>query len=374
MNLTDPVGTLSTFPNFVQMVWGRGGTRPYQVQAFQCANRSENYGELLIYENNHLLLSTCCPQCPGFGRLPDRRAGSVYFGLRPGGRHSGRAPNTERSITEQDLLALTDLNARNRNVESINGLEAARNLLFLDLESNLLSNVSLPGELTNLGVLDLSFNLLTNFSMPSGLTNLAKLEIAGNFLSNFTLPAGLTGLASLGLANNQITNFELPSDLVNLGNLDLSFNALTNFSLPSGQTNLFELSLSGNQITSLTLPPDVTQLTLLHLDGNPLTTLVLPEPLAATNLADTVTSLRSQGISVFTYPLEIQLISPRRNEAGAFEFTLIGPPGVYSVLGSTDLFAWNELGKATNQLGTVIFTDVEANLSPQKFYRMQAVR
>ena len=36
---------------------------------------------------------------------------------------------------------------------------------------------------------------------------------------------------------------------------------------------------------------------------------------------------------------------------------------------STNLTAWSALGVATNPLGSVIFTDVTAHLSPQKFYR-----
>ncbi len=49
--------------------------------------------------------------------------------------------------------------------------------------------------------------------------------------------------------------------------------------------------------------------------------------------------------------------------------TLAGPPGSYSVLGSTDLSAWSKLGNVTNELGTATFIDRSAPLSPQKFYR-----
>ena len=54
---------------------------------------------------------------------------------------------------------------------------------------------------------------------------------------------------------------------------------------------------------------------------------------------------------------------------GAFKFAITGPPGVYSVLGSTNLLAWSTLGLANNPLGSVNFTDVTAHLSSEKFYR-----
>jgi formylglycine-generating enzyme required for sulfatase activity len=110
------------------------------------------------------------------------------------------------------------------------------------------------------------------------------------------------------------------------------------------------------------------QLIGLFVTGNPLATFVLSEPLAATNLAVTVASLRNQGVSVFTYPVEVQLVRPGLN-AGAFKFGITGPPGIYTILGSTNLMVWNVLGAATNPLGSVNFHDVTANVSPQKFYR-----
>ena len=66
------------------------------------------------------------------------------------------------------MLSLTNLNASSRNISNIVGLEAARNLVSLDLQINRLTNFSLPNTLTNLTVLDLSFNSLTTCSFPGG--------------------------------------------------------------------------------------------------------------------------------------------------------------------------------------------------------------
>jgi formylglycine-generating enzyme required for sulfatase activity len=71
---------------------------------------------------------------------------------------------------------------------------------------------------------------------------------------------------------------------------------------------------------------------------------------------------------VFPYPLTVQLIRLRQ-PIGAFQFAITGPPGVYAVLSSTDLGVWSELSTVTNRLGSIVFTDVTAHLSPQKFYR-----
>jgi hypothetical protein len=85
-------------------------------------------------------------------------------------------------LTEQDLLSLTNLSAPNRNVRSIEGLEAARNLVSLQLPINKLNAFSLPSELTKLTTFDVSINPLTNFSLPNGLTNLTTLTLESDGL------------------------------------------------------------------------------------------------------------------------------------------------------------------------------------------------
>src|SRR6185369_17760559 len=109
-------------------------------------------------------------------------------------------------------------------------------------------------------------------------------------------------------------------------------NRLHDFVFPPGLNNLGGLYLSGNQLTNFTIPPEVTQLSVILLDGNPLTTLVMPEPLA-TPLAAFLDPLRTQGVSIFTYPIAAQLVRSRAL-VGAFGFGIVGPPGTYVVLQS----------------------------------------
>jgi Leucine-rich repeat (LRR) protein len=102
---------------------------------------------------------------------------------------------------------LTLLNAHNRNISSVAGLEAARNLNTLLLYSKHLTDFSLR-TLTNLVSLDLSGNSLTNVSLPAGMANLFSLLIANNPLTQLTLPSDLTRLEELDLNGNQIASFQ----------------------------------------------------------------------------------------------------------------------------------------------------------------------
>jgi hypothetical protein len=115
----------------------------------------------------------------------------------------------------------------------------------------------------------------------------------------------------------------------------------------------------------------MTQLQDLSFLANPLTTLVLSQQLAgSTNLSinlTTIATLQNQGISVFTYPLTVQLVGLQLS-AAAFQFEITGPPGIYAIASSTNLTQFNKLAVVTNTLGAVVFTDTTANLSPLKFY------
>jgi hypothetical protein len=82
-------------------------------------------------------------------------------------------------LSQQDLLALTNLNASARSIFSLQGLDAARNLIALDLQSNFFDNVSIPSTLTKLRTVDLSFSFLAlrNCFFPDTLTNLSRVLI-----------------------------------------------------------------------------------------------------------------------------------------------------------------------------------------------------
>ena len=242
------------------------------------------------------------------------------------------------------------------------------NLVSLTVLGNQLTNFVLSPDMTRLVFLDAGANQLPNFILPTGLTHLNFLGLNANRLSNLTLPPGMTNLTGLSLSENQLTNLTLPSGLSQLVQIDLGENELAHFTFPSGLTNLATVTLDANRLTELTLPPDLTSLTSLFVNANPLATFVLSDPLAAGNLASVVTSLQGRGIPVFTYPLTIQLVRIRQ-PIGAFQFGITGPPGVYSVLTSTNLEVWSALRSLSNGLGAVVFTDGDAHLSQRKFYR-----
>jgi len=86
-------------------------------------------------------------------------------------------------LTQQDMLGLTNLSAGGRNISSVEGLQAARNLQILDLDGNSLTNFTIASALTNLAILDLFNNRIQKFVLSNALPKLTILDIGFNALS-----------------------------------------------------------------------------------------------------------------------------------------------------------------------------------------------
>ncbi len=270
-----------------------------------------------------------------------------------------------------DQQHLISLDLGNNQLTSLDLPANLTGLGFLYVRSNQLTGIDLPNDLRSLILLDLGANQLRSARLPSGLGRLNFLRISGNTnLGRLTLPPGMTNLTGVFLRSNGLTNLTLPPDLNQLIQLDALGNQLSSIDLPRGLNSLTNLILSGNQLTNLTLPPDMTHLDSLVLNGNPLTQLVLSEPEAA-SVAETVAEMQGMGIPVITYPLTVQVEEQHRLEDGTFRFAITGPPGDYTVFGSTNLVDWSELAVSSNPLGSIFFTDTTAQVSPQKYYLVQ---
>ena len=172
----------------------------------------------------------------------------------------GKASGT--TITRAEMETLTRIEASNRGIRDLTGLEYAINLEYLSLQTTYLSKMS----------------ALSNLSALSKLIKLRRLDLLG---MQIELPAdvfgGLHNLNSLSLAYTQIE--KLPRDVFSgLGNLQsLSLYSNENLtSLPDGVfdglTNLRFLNLDSNGLAELPAGvfADLSGLEELWLRGNSL--------------------------------------------------------------------------------------------------------
>ena len=154
--------------------------------------------------------------------------------------------------TQASMRHLTTLNARERQIESLAGLEYATNLTFLYLPKNRIEDISPLANLMQLTELDLSKNRIVDVSPLASLTELTELHLRENRIVGVSPLANLTNLVGLLLNRNRIINVTALSNLTQLGELRLNENRIVDVSPLARLTKLELLDLRRNPITDYT--------------------------------------------------------------------------------------------------------------------------
>ena len=107
-------------------------------------------------------------------------------------------------ITSSEMARLLLLDASNRRIKTLAGLEHATNLVMLDLFENVISDISALEGLTKLRMLGLSHNSISDISALEGLTELRWLSLSHNSISDISALTGLTKLKNLSVWRNRL--------------------------------------------------------------------------------------------------------------------------------------------------------------------------
>ena len=157
----------------------------------------------------------------------------------------------ETPITQQLMQKLTILNAQNKQISDLTGLEHATNLEILNLKSNQISDISALAGLTQLDLLSLGSNQIKDISLLSALTNLSMLWLNENQISIVKSLSNLTQLQSLSLASNQIRIITPLKSLTQLETLYLNSNQIGSIRPLRELPNLEALYIADNPISDI---------------------------------------------------------------------------------------------------------------------------
>ncbi len=196
-------------------------------------------------------------------------------------------------LTQADMARLTRLNAHNRDIEDLTGLDFATNLQDIRANNNLITDLSPLAGLSRLNVVEFRENVIRDLSPLSGLINLRELIVPGNLISDVSPVADLLRLEALEISGNAISDFSAIAGLPKLRHIRFSNNPLADFSdfaaLPSLQTlhtwgtpvinlegvrafpKLQELDICGGEISDISALEGLINLTELDLVGNEIT-------------------------------------------------------------------------------------------------------
>ena len=158
---------------------------------------------------------------------------------------------TERFIYPSDLKTLTSLDAGQRDVSNLTGLEYCTGLTKLYLDDNRIHDISPLANLTRLKELYASRNQISDVLPVTNLTRLEKLCLSGNQIGHISSVANLTRLRELCLSGNQISDISSLASLTRLNELSLGGNRIHDISPLAELSTLTLLNLSDNQISDI---------------------------------------------------------------------------------------------------------------------------
>ena len=203
----------------------------------------------------------------------------------------GKEPNSQ--MTRADMAKLTRLEAHNRDIRDLTGLEFATNLDGIVANNNLIADLSPLAELTRLNVIVFRHNVISDLSPLAGLINLRSLIVPDNLISDLSPIAELSTLRDTDVSRNAISDFSPLAGLTKLERIWLHENPIADLSDFTGLTSLRgfhswgtpvlnlsalaelpklqELDICGGDISDLSPLEELTNLSELYLVGNEIT-------------------------------------------------------------------------------------------------------
>ena len=217
---------------------------------------------------------------------PERSPGTVVHIPDPNLRAAiaealGKNPNAPITVQEMERLG-PDLDARNRSIRDLTGLQFATNLNRLYLGTprrwgNQISDLSPLAGLINLRDLALERNPISDLSPLKGLKNLTRLGFSYTLVSDLSPLTGLINLRDLDFHDIPVSDLSPLAGLINLENLTFGGGQIANISDLSplaGLINLKWIHAWGNPISDLSSLRGLTKLWHLYLPAGDISDLM----------------------------------------------------------------------------------------------------
>jgi len=217
-------------------------------------------------------------------------------------------------IMKSDLLAMTGLQADNRGISDLTGIEYCLNMQVLDIGDNNVTDISRLGNLTQLIQLDFSNNNVGDIGALATISGLQTLQMSGNPISDISVLAQLPDLFYLSMVFVGQSDISVVANLTDLEYLLVTGNNISDLSPLAACTKLKTLFANANAISDISVLENMLQIQLLHLEYN-LIVDILPlvnnaglasgdelflesNPLSTQSIDTYIPALQSRGVSV----------------------------------------------------------------------------
>ena len=226
---------------------------------------TSNFGEVVacLYGNDCPTPESDDPQEPIFpdGNLipdPNLRAAIAET--------LGKAPS--EPITETDLARLTRIEADEKGIRNLTGLEHALRLERIEFRHNAISDLSPLAGLVRLDNIKLRGNRITDVSPLAGLINVDWLGLEENEIKDLSPLSGLVKLNGIGIEGNPVSDVSPLAGMLSLEGINARRTAISDFSPLAKLPRFRWLEIDRSDISDLSGLTELTQLTRLQLNNN----------------------------------------------------------------------------------------------------------
>ena len=178
----------------------------------------------------------------------------------------GKASST--AITVEEMATLMHLGAHEMDIQDLEGLQFAVNLIELNLRGNPLSDLSALSSLTTLKEIRLSGESLSDLSPLAGLINLEGVGFWKTSISDLSPLRGLAKLRWLEFTDSPVSDLSPLVGLINLKRLETYGSKEPDLSPLKGLTSLVRLRVAGSGVSDISPLSGLINLEELELFAN----------------------------------------------------------------------------------------------------------
>lgn len=154
-------------------------------------------------------------------------------------------------ITAGDMGRLTRIEADERGISDLRGLEAATNLERIEFRNNSISDLTPLAGLIRLNNIKLRGNRITAVSPLAGLINVDWLGLEENQITDLSPLKGLTKLNGIGISGNPISDVSPLASLISLERINAWNTPISDFSTLASVRRLRWIEFGNNNFVSV---------------------------------------------------------------------------------------------------------------------------
>ena len=160
---------------------------------------------------------------------------------------------------------------QNRLIADISPLSGLTELEWLNLDSNLITDISALVNLIKLKYLNLQLNPIMSLDAVKNMTELETLKLFQANLTDVSMLANLSKLECLWIIQSNVIDISSFSTLTNIKNLHLAWNQISDISSLANMEKLEWVALEQNQITDISPLQNLPNLSYVRLWDNQIT-------------------------------------------------------------------------------------------------------